>query len=253
MTRLKPYTSLSILLFLACVIGHSPAARATPLIADLSNYRITMDSSFNGTRLFLFGARNESGDIVVVVRGPEKDFIVRKKEQIGGIWINRSRMKFWNVPSFYAIASSRNFDEIESRPVFRQLGIGQANLLSPPADPSALEHYNEFSQAFLSSQYGRKLYMKEEGPVNFMGETLFKTTIQFPDNIPPGTYTAEIYLISGGDIIGMQSTPITVGKIGLDAFLYRYAHQSPALYGITAIVLALCAGWFAGRLFEKTA
>ena len=80
---------------------------------------------------------------------------------------------------------------------------------------------------------------------------LFKTTIEFPDNIPPGDYTAEIYLISNGDIIGMQSTPIRVVKSGLDAFVYNYAHTSPILYGITAVVLALFIGWFGGRLFEK--
>jgi uncharacterized protein (TIGR02186 family) len=226
-------------------------ALATPLIADLSNYRIDMDASFNGTRMFLFGARNETGDIVVVIRGPLKNFIVRKKEPIAGIWINRERMRFWNVPDFYAIASSKPLEAIEKDIVFRQLGIGQQYLLTRPASPKLQTNFDEFSQAFLNHQYRQRLYMKDAGSVQFMGETLFKTTITFPDNIPPGHYTAEIYLISDGEVVGMQSTPINVVKTGLDAFLYDYAHRSPALYGITAIIMALAAGWFAGRLFEK--
>ena len=83
-----------------------------------------------------------------------------------------------------------------------------------------------------------------------MGETLFKTVIEFPNNIPPGDYTAEIYLLSDGDVVGMQSTPIKVVKSGMDAFLYIYAHDYPLLYGITAVVLALVIGWFTGRMFE---
>lgn len=240
------------LLLIAFFLLSALPAQAAPLIGDLSNYRITMDSGFNGTRLFLFGARNDNGDLVVVVRGPDKDYIVRKKEEIGGIWINRERMKFYKVPDFYAIASSKPLSNIEQSNVFRQMGIGTDNLLAPPPVPSTRESYIQFAEALVRSKQLRKLYPREPGSVTFMGETLFKTTIEFPDNIPPGDYTAEIYLLSDGDIVGMQSTPIKVVKTGLDAFLYAYAHQYPALYGITAIVLAAGIGWFAGRIFEKT-
>lgn len=228
-----------------------PAMAAAPLVADLSNYRIDIDAGFNGTRIFLFGARNDNGDIVVVIRGPKKDYIVRKKEEFGGIWINRDRMKFYNVPDFYAVAASKPLAEIASSNAFTQLGIGQDTLLSAPPDPHSQMVFKPFADAFLRHQTERKLYMQAPRQVNFMGEMLFKTTIEFPDNIPPGNYTAEIYLMSGGEVMGMQSTPITVVKSGLDAALYTYAHESPFMYGITAIVLALTAGWFAGRLFER--
>jgi len=224
-----------------------PAYALTPLVADLSNYRIDMDAGFNGTRIFLFGARNDNGDVVVVVRGPNKNYMVRKKEEIGGVWVNRERMKFFGVPDFYAIASSKKLSDIEQENLFKRLGIGQENLLSAPGNP----HFSEFSEAFQRYQLERKLYMGEPTKVDFMGETLFKTVVEFPDNIPPGDYTAEIYLISGGDIAGMQSTPIKVVKSGLDALLYGWAHVYPALYGLAAIALALSVGWFADRLFEK--
>jgi hypothetical protein len=56
-------------------------AVASPVVADMSNYEITMDSNFNGTRLFMFGARNESGDVIAVIRGPEKGEIRRHLDQ----------------------------------------------------------------------------------------------------------------------------------------------------------------------------
>jgi uncharacterized protein (TIGR02186 family) len=227
------------------------ALHATPLVADLSQYRIEMDANFTGNRMFLFGARDTSGDVLVVVRGPAKDYIVRKKEEIGGIWINQDRMKFFGVPSFYAIAASKPLSEIEQTSLFRQLGIGHETLFSVPSDPKALSKFSEFSQAFLKHQYATRLYMEMPRALSFMGETLFKTVIEFPDNIPPGDYTAEFYLISDGQVVSMQSAPIKVSKSGLDAFLYSYAHERPALYGISAIVLALSAGWFASRAFEK--
>ena len=87
------------ILFAIMLLMPAPAL-AMPLVGDLSNYRIDIDSSFNGTRIFLFGVRNDIGDIVVVVRGPRKDYIVRKKEEIAGVWVNGERMKFYGVPDF---------------------------------------------------------------------------------------------------------------------------------------------------------
>lgn len=238
-------------LFLLLVLCCPSFGVASPIVADLSQYRIEMDAGFNGTRIFLFGVRNDVGDVIIVIRGPQKDFILRKKEPVMGIWVNSDRMKFFDLPDFYIVATSKPLTDIEQDSLFRQLGIGHEVLFSPPANPMMLGKFQEYSEAFLHYQQKRKLYAKQPLSLQFMGETLFKTVIEFPDTIPPGDYTAEIYLISDGEVTGMQSLPVTVSKSGVDAFLYRYAHQFPTLYGITAIVMALAAGWFAGRLFEK--
>lgn len=224
--------------------------QAAPVVADISTYRIDIDAGFNGIRMFLFGARSHEGDIIAVIRGPSKNYIVRKKEKIAGIWINRQRMKFFNVPNFYYIASAKKMDEQLQNSVMQQLGIGQENLLSPPPDPRRFEEFKQFSAAFLRQQQAEGRYAADVAQIEFMGETLFKTVAEFPNNIPPGTYTAEFYLISDGQVVGMQSTPINVVKTGLDAFIYNAAHKYPALYGIGAIAVALAAGWAASRLFK---
>jgi uncharacterized protein (TIGR02186 family) len=240
-----------LIVALALFFSLAPA-HAAPLVSDLSQYRIDMDANFSGSRLFLFGARNGTGDVIAVIRGPSRDFIVRKKEEIGGLWINRGRVKFFNVPDFYAVASSRELSAIEEDGLFRLLGIGDTHVLGvrPPSIPQ--EEYDPYAKALLEHQQKQELYTGNVVPLQFMGETLFKTTVGFPGNLPPGNYTAEIYLFSDGDITGMQTIPITVRKSGIDAFLFAFAHERPALYGFTAVVLALSIGWFAGRLFERT-
>lgn len=241
-----------LFLAIAALYCFAQPTQATPLVADLSNYRIDVDSSFNGTRIFLFGNRNTSGDIVVALRGPLKNYIVRKKEPVAGIWVNRERMKFFNVPDFYVLASNKPLEDIGPPDLFRQLLISKENLLSPPGGAYDPASYQDFSQALIHYQEQRRLYNADMVPVSFMAETLFKTAVDFPDNIPPGSYTAEIFLISDGKVLGMQSTPIVVKKTGVDAFVYEYAHNHPLLYGFTAVLLALTAGWFGGRFFGKT-
>lgn len=240
---------IRILLILAVILLRIPSSLASPIVADLSNYNIAMDAGFDGTRIFVFGTRVDNGDVVVVVRGENKNYIIRKKEKIAGIWVNRDYMKFFNVPNFYVTVNSKPLSEIEQSELFYKLAIGEDFLIRPPSDEKKLQRFNEFKTAFLNYQHEQKNYDSSSEKINFMEETLFKTGINFSDNIPSGNYTAEIYLISGGEVVGMQSTPISVVKSGIDAFIYDFAHKFPATYGIAAIFAALASGWLAGRLF----
>ncbi len=235
---------LFILLFFAL------PAQANPIVADISTYRVAIDAGFTGIRLFIFGARNAAGDVVVVIRGPERNFIVRKKESIGGVWMNRRQVTLQGVPDYYAVASAKPVEAINAPTLMRLLGIGSKLLLPAPQGAHEKALFPEFADAFLDYQQKNRLY-NEALPLSFMGETLFKTTIPFPDNIPRGDYTAEIYLISDGQLAGMQAMPIRVEKSGFDATVSDFAHHYPWLYGLTAVLLALGAGWGAGKLFER--
>jgi uncharacterized protein (TIGR02186 family) len=225
-------------------------AHASPVVADLSTYRIAIDAGFTGIRLFVFGARNEPGDVIVVVRGPERTFTVRKKERVAGLWINKAQLRFKNVPDFYAIASTRPLDQIRADMLRSPLGIGMDTILSEPARLLERPLFPSFAAAFLSYQQSRRLYSADSA-LSFVGETLFKTVIPFPDTIPRGDYTVETFLISDGELVGMQSVPIRVEKSGVDAVIADFAHNAPLFYGITAVLLAVGAGWAAGRLFQK--
>lgn len=241
---------LTALLALAALLA-PPAARAnSPLVADISTYRIAIDAGFTGVRVFIFGARNAAGDVVVVIRGPEKHFTVRKKERVAGIWVNRRQMDFDAVPDFYALAATKPLPDIGAQKLLQTLGIGFDTLLPMPEGLHEKARYPEFTSAFLAYQATRRLY-DDRIPLGFMGETLFKANIPFPDTIPKGDYTAEIYLISDGELVGMQSMPIRVEKTGFEATMYDFAMNYSLFYGLLAIAIALAAGYGAGRLFEK--
>jgi uncharacterized protein (TIGR02186 family) len=217
------------------------AAYAKPLISDLSQYRIPIDSSFTGTSLLLFGARQDAGDVVVVVRGPESDFVVRKKERVAGIWVNRHQEVFQGLPYFYRVymddARQRQWPDV----------LHRLAILPEQGGPVP----DDFRQAFMRDREKQALYMPPLDAVSFMGETLFKVDIDFPDTIPRGMYTAEVYLLQDGELVGMQSTPLKVEKQGFDALLFDLAHGASLLYGMLAVLMALSVGWLAGLVFKK--
>ncbi|NNE84205.1 MAG: hypothetical protein HKN28_09575, partial [Alphaproteobacteria bacterium] len=63
-------------------LAQTPAvsgAGSTPLVADLSENLIAITTGFTGTEVLLFGATEGVGDIIVVVRAPESQVVVRRK------------------------------------------------------------------------------------------------------------------------------------------------------------------------------
>ncbi|MCH8835186.1 MAG: TIGR02186 family protein, partial [Proteobacteria bacterium] len=85
----------------------TPAYAAEELVVDLSRSVVAITAGFVGSELLLFGATDGEGDLVVIVRGPLRDEIGRRKERVAGIWVNRDELLFTGVPAFYAVASNR--------------------------------------------------------------------------------------------------------------------------------------------------
>ena len=231
----------------------APIAEAKPLVADLSTYRVSITSDFRGTRIFLFGARGTTGQVVVAVRGPKANFLVRKKERVLGMWLVREQVKFLQVPQYYALYSTAPLDFITAPELRRSLELGLGALDMPTEQvkemkPAEIEKFREQLRNVQSSQM---LYSEQRNPVRFIGETLFKADLLFPDSILPGDYIADVYLIDGAGIAASQSVPIRVRKRGLEAFLSRAAHENPLSYGLSAVLIAALAGWSAHRLFRR--
>jgi uncharacterized protein (TIGR02186 family) len=229
-------------------------AQAKPLVADISGYRVNITSDFRGTRLFLFGARGATGQVVVVVRGPETTYLVQKKERVLGMWLVREQVRFMDVPQYYSIYSSAPLDFITSPELRRQLGLGLQFVpmtLEAPRPDLTGEALDAFRARLRSHQQEQMLYSDQSIPVRFIGETLFKSDILFPDSIRPGQYIADVYLVDGNGIAASQSIPIRVRKRGLEAFISRAAHEWPLFYGLCAVFIAGISGWAAHRLFRR--
>ena len=243
--------AMAAVIFSACANSSPAVAQGSDaLIADLSSREIAITTGFAGTELLLFGTVDGAGDIVVVVRGPKRREIVRRKHQVAGVWVTGRSVAFDDVPAFYFLASTRPLNEIAPAAVFAPKRIGANNLRIVPISRADVGRPG-FRRALLRNKAQSGLYGEIQGSVKVKGGRLFRTRVFFPSNVPTGEYAAEVYLLRNGVIIGDQSTPLVVRKVGLEADIFQFAHQHSALYGIIAIVIALGAGWLAGVVFRK--
>lgn len=244
----------AVVLGILVLLAWSPAqtVRAVPLIADLSKHLVAITTGFAGTDVLLFGAIEGPGDVVVIVWGPPEKIVLHRKSRVAGIWVNTAKITFKRVPSFYAVASSRPLEDIAGEQVLarNEMGVERVNLELPraKASPNVAEAWRD---ALVRNKQRLGHYAQDVAQVNFMGESLFRTLVEFPANVPTGTYQIEVFLLQNGRVASAQTTPLIVGKIGVEAEIFDFAHNYSAYYGLIAILVALVAGWLAHIAFRK--
>jgi uncharacterized protein (TIGR02186 family) len=237
----------------AALLFWAPPTRAEGLVADLTSHLIAITTGFTGASVVLFGATDGPGDVIVVVRGPEREMTVRRKNRIAGIWVNTQEVTFTNAPSFYAVAASHAIEEILSpaAAALYRLGVANLKLEAETPAPSAVV-VDAFRAALERTQQQAGLFVNRMGKVDFLGERLFRTTIAFPANVPTGTYLVEVFLVRDKDVVSGQTTPLVVSKVGVDAAVFEFSGRQPGFYGAIAVLTAVVAGWLASLPFRGT-
>ena len=234
--------------------------------ADVSARNVPVTSSFHGTEIVIFGAVDnsqqpsaESGyyDVLIVVEGVPGRIVVRRKNNVAGLWLNTSSATFDVVPSYYAIASTRPIDEITTEEFRATHGVGFQHLRFMPAfgQPQALstEDLREFKQAIIRLKQKQGLYIQDNFRVAFIGKSLFRATIELPANVTVGPFDTRVYLFHDEKLLSQYSVRLNLEREGLERYLHRFAYGSPTLYGLVTVALAIAAGLVASTVFGRTA
>lgn len=239
------------------VIAAAPAS-ADQFVVDVSERTVAITAGFTGAELVVFGtAAEEQGStaeehgVIVVIRGPEQPTVVRRKERNFGVWANHGGVAFPEVPAFVWVAASEAFVEQPLMEVLDRYRIGQDFLAPVPADADA-EALDAFQAALVRRKQVNGLYSAAFGHVEFLGEHLFRTRVAFPANVPVGSYRIEVFEVRGANVVNATASALHIRKAGLEAAVFRFAHDFPILHGLVAILAALMAGWLAGAVARRT-
>ena len=239
------------LLFLGLLCAPAGNARAVDLVADLSDHLVAITTGFAGTEVLLYGAVEQPGEIIVVVRGPERRTVLRRKSRVAGIWMNTAAMTFEQVPAYYSVAASGPLSEIAEQGELDRLQIGIENLRPRALSVASANVLENWRSALIRNKQRAGLYAERLGTVSFLADKLFRTRIAFPANVPTGIYLADVYLLRDGLVVSAQTTPLNIRKAGTEADLYDFAHEQAGLYGLVAVFVALMAGWLAHLAFRR--
>jgi uncharacterized protein (TIGR02186 family) len=192
------------------------------------------------------------GEIVVVVAGPSSRETVLRKERVLGLWLNTGRQAFDDVPAYYYIAASKPLQRLLARGAGGEI-LSLEDRLASVRSVGSREHYDliRFRQGLVEVKRREGLYPANFGQITVQAGRLFRAELPFPSRLPEGVYEIRAYLLRDGRIAAAVSRPLPVGKVGFSAELAVWASQDGELYGLSAILLALLAGWLGGAIMRR--
>ena len=226
--------------------------------SDISTREISIQSNFTGIQIVVFGAIDNSRvpapgqspyDVIIAISGPRQALVARRKERVAGIWVNGASETFVTVPSFYAVLSSRKIDAIASPGALKALAIGIDNLRLGDVEGGLGD--DAFRAALVQLKQQEELFQQTEGTVSFIGESLFRGTVDLPVNVPVGRYTARVFLFRDGQLLSQNENVLEVHKVGFERVVYLLAFRYPFIYGLVAVVIAVVAGLIAWAVFGR--
>lgn len=237
-------------------------ARAETIVMSLSSDLVPIGSNFAGAELAVFGAIERDGatvaraqdyDLVVTVRGPRGQVVVREKSRWGPLWLNLDQRRYIAIPAFISILSNRPLDKIAPKAMREKLRLGVDALVPPQvrrgeaADPDE----PEFRAALARLRRAEGLFVESPGGVTLLTPTLFKATIALPGVAPLGRYDVEVAVLSDGVPLARASDGFTVSKGGVEQRVASAAREQPWLYGLATVLMAVSLGWIATVIFRR--
>jgi uncharacterized protein (TIGR02186 family) len=245
----------------AAITGAAPTAAAERLVTSLSEHRVMVTSSFNGSEVVLFGGiERDTGvlplrgnyDIAVTVTGPRQTVVTFRKERVLGIWVNYESRVFENAPSYLAVLTNRPLEAITGAGTLRRLQLGFDNITLPQRNASADDASGEiFRKAFLKIKDDHGLYRQESNGVTFLTPALFQASIALPAEVPTGTYEIDVKLFMDGMLIARTPSALEIYKAGFEQLVSSSAQTHGLLYGLATSMMAILTGWLASVVFRR--
>ena len=233
-------------------------ALAEEVVLGLSKDTVSIDTSFDGSEILIFGAVKREAPIpddprlqvIVTVAGPDETMTVRRKEKRFGIWVNTDAVEIDSAPSFYAVSTSTalGLSLSDTEDLRHRVSIPRA--IRSVGAPDTIENAATFTDALIRIKSASNQYQLNEGTISVDAQTLFRTAIELPAALTEGDYDTRIFLTRGGEVISKYETSIYVRKVGLERWLYKLSRENALMYGLMSLAIAIGAGWSASAVFR---
>jgi uncharacterized protein (TIGR02186 family) len=133
----------------------------------------------------------------------------------------------------------------------KEMRLGINSLTFTAKNDISSEKRNRFLEALIQNKQLQGLYALTPNAVEYLNDSLFKTRITMPPNVPLGDYTIEAFLFQNGQLIDQETHPFVIEQVGLAAYVHQFANQNSFLYGISVIIIALISSFLGILLLRR--
>jgi len=261
---MRPRLAIAAAALIGVPLAGSDPAAAERLVTSISRHQVSVNSSFAGTSIVLFGTiepdtpnarrRTTGYDVIVTVTGPKQTVVARRKERMLGIWTNVGSRTFLNVPSYLAVLSNQPIEQITSLDTARAQQLGLADKLLPQqlgSDVGDVSRDDPFRVNFIRLKMQHNLYVQRTNGVTLLTPTVFRAEIPLAAETPIGNYDVDIKLFAEGAMLTRTASAFEIIKVGFEQYVATAAVNDGILYGLLTSLMALVTGWLASIVFRR--
>jgi len=209
---------------------------------------------FNGTEVTVNANIPECAGVIVKLIGKDEEMVLNKKGKKTFIWLNVSQVTVKNAPSIYILTTTNNLADLCSDEVQEKELLGYNSLRGKINFESTLQLSGIEFDEFIKLKEDKGNYSITNNAVissDSDGNQILKATLEIPSFISANMYSVVIYCFDEGKLIDKADINLSVEEVGLPLLITNLAKNSPAIYGILAIIIAMIAGSTIALIFTK--
>jgi hypothetical protein len=236
------------------MLGLAAALAATPVDTCAAAEKLKIEPEtveiktvYSGAPVRISGAADPGSQIVVVIRGPDKEETFNKKVRVGPIWVSSGQVHVSGVPSLFlsfSLAPVRTL--LPPEDVDRNLLDAEAIRNGIHLDAGGDEIDEDVIRGdYLTMKTNGRIYQVHDDTDELAPDQSGEFALEFhwPRTAPPATYEVAAYECREGEIVAKSTGVLRVEKVGLPAQLNAFAMERAPLYGAAAVLLAVAGGF----------
>jgi hypothetical protein len=217
----------------------TPTLRVTPAV-------VRMGAFYSGAQMRIEGAIRSGSEVVVVVRGADREETFNRKRRYGVIWINSGKVHVKGVPSLFLRFSDQPVRRFLTRQAMDRYQLDEAAIKSQMhIDPDQDTDVILASWLTLKAQEGSYMLIRDAVKMSpsASDETRYSVDFKWPKKAPPGSYQVRVYECRDQQVVGMASATLPVVKVGFPAWMAVISNERAFWYGVVCVLTAAIFGF----------
>ncbi len=229
-------------------------AAPQPLTFAVAPHSVEVGAFYDGTIVTVSGTAAPGSQLVVTVTGSDREERFARKQRVGPIWLNASKLRISGAPSLFLRYSTGPLAPMLGRDAIARYGLDEQSLMArmrvEPLSPGSSGD-DAIRSEYVALRKRGGVYVFGDAGVEVResgGARTFALDIRWPKRAPPASYKVHVYEIVQGAVVREASAPLSVVRTGFPAWLAGMSVNRAPLYGTVAVLIAALAGFGIDRL-----
>ncbi len=254
----------------------SASAQPAPSF-NITPSTVRMGAFYNGARVRIEGMAPAGSQVVIVLRGDERDEFFNKKGRAGPIWVNTDKVHVARAPSLFLLFASGDvhamldrgsidsylLDEsaikgrmdchihCKCKPAPQVAGAPPLVCTGQEPDPAEGRLLRDEYMALKSAEGSYRMYPGTVRVAESAQGAHYSLDLDWPRKAPPGSYQVEVLACRNRSVISRSVAALQVVEVGFPARIAELARTRSWLYGVIAIVVASLSGFFIDAITSR--